>query len=79
MYRGWPVGDFLAFDDKLERARLMSQLDIEPQNLSDPEVDQLLAFLQSLTGTESIKGRLGRPETVPSGPPCGLTESFDPA
>lgn len=60
-------GDFLAFDDKLERARLMSQLDIEPQNLSDPEVDQLLAFLQSLTGTESIKGRLGRPETVPSG------------
>ena len=59
--------DFLPLDDRMERSRLASQLDIEPKQLSDQEVEQLLAFLHTLTGTESVQGRLGRPERVPSG------------
>jgi cytochrome c peroxidase len=59
--------DFLPFADTYERARLASKLDIKPVELTDGEVDQIVAFLHSLTGTASIKGRLGRPERVPSG------------
>ena len=61
------ASDFRPFDDKLERARLAAQLDIEPRQLSDQEIAALVAFLGSLTGTDSIKGRLGRPDSVPSG------------
>lgn len=59
--------DFLASEDSAENARLRRQVDIEVVDLSDTEVAELVAFLQSLTGRDSIKGRLGRPETVPSG------------
>ncbi len=59
--------DFLPFADARERARLGSRLDIETISLSEAEIDQLVAFLQSLTGTKSVKGRLGRPASVPSG------------
>ncbi len=59
--------DFVSFDDLRERARLASRLDIAPVALKDPEIEALVAFLGALTGTESIKGRLGRPQTVPSG------------
>ena len=31
------------------------------------EVGALIAFLKSLTGTDSINGRLGKPTSVPSG------------
>ncbi|WP_243694273.1 cytochrome-c peroxidase [Shimia isoporae] len=59
--------DFLAFQDSRERSRLASRADIDPVELSDAEVAQLIAFLNALTGTESIKGRLGIPDRVPSG------------
>lgn len=61
------AADFLSFQDKFERQRLASRSDIEPVVLSDKEVDQIVAFLHSLTGTQSVKGRLGRPASVPSG------------
>lgn len=61
------ASDFLPFDDKLERARLARRADLAPQDLSDRQVEQILAFLDALTGQESIKGRLGRPARVPSG------------
>ncbi len=60
-------GDFLPLDDRYERARLRARLDIMPLDLSDSEVGQLVAFLNALTGTASLKGRLGRPDRVPSG------------
>ena len=53
--------------DSRERARLASQLDVAPVSLSDAEVAQVVAFLHALTGTDSLKGRLGRPDSVPSG------------
>ena len=59
--------DFVAFQDKRELARLKAKVDIEPLDLGDEDVAALVAFLKSLTGTQSIKGRLGRPESVPSG------------
>ncbi|MBO9398962.1 methylamine utilization protein MauG [Shimia sp. R9_2] len=59
--------DFLAFSDTRERARLASRTDIERIELDDAEVAQIVAFLHALTGTESIKGRLGVPDSVPSG------------
>lgn len=58
--------DFIAFDDKRERKRLASHVDIRPVQLDDEAIDDLVAFLHALTGTESIKGRLGRPDRVPS-------------
>ncbi|RMF36925.1 MAG: methylamine utilization protein MauG [Alphaproteobacteria bacterium] len=59
--------DFLSLDDRLEQARFTARLDITPRRLSDAEIADLVAFLKALTGTASVKGRLGRPERVPSG------------
>lgn len=59
--------DFIAFQDHRERARLAARIDITPVALSDDEVSDLVAFLNALTG--SAGGRLGRPDTVPSGLP----------
>ena len=61
--------DFPVHDDRLELARLRGRVDIDPVALNDREVDEIVAFLHSLTGGESVKGRLGRPEAVPSGLP----------
>ena len=57
--------DFIALDDARERARLKARVDIEPVALDDREVGELIAFLNALTG--GGKGRLGRPDKVPSG------------
>ncbi|NBR54198.1 MAG: methylamine utilization protein MauG, partial [Rhodobacteraceae bacterium] len=59
--------DFVSFEDSQERARLASRLDITPISLDDTEVAELVAFLETLTGDDSVKGRLGRPDAVPSG------------
>ncbi len=59
--------DFLPLDDARERARLSSRLDIVPVSLSDSEVADLVAFMHALSGTASLRGRLGRPDAVPSG------------
>ncbi len=59
--------DFVSFQDTRERELMRSALDIEPVALNDVEVQQLVAFMHALTGERSVKGRLGRPATVPSG------------
>ncbi len=59
--------DFIGQKDAREMARLAKAIDIESKNLTDSEIADLVAFLQTLTGGDSTKGRLGRPETVPSG------------
>ncbi len=53
--------------DRYERARLGAAVDIAPVTLTETEIKSIVAFLHALTGTESIKGRLGRPNRVPSG------------
>ncbi|WP_260518746.1 cytochrome-c peroxidase [Aliiroseovarius sp. M344] len=59
--------DFLPFQDKRERARLASQVDVTSLEMSDDEITELVAFLKALTGTASSRGRLGTPVSVPSG------------
>lgn len=61
------AADFLPLLDARERARLAARVDITPVSLTDPEIRQIVAFLHALTGTESLSGRLGRPDSVPSG------------
>ncbi len=41
--------DFLPFEDKRERRRLASRIDLNPVELSNTEIAQLVAFLHSLT------------------------------
>ena len=59
--------DFISLQDAREQARQVAAIDIEPRALSDAQVADILAFLHALTGAESTEGRLGRPESVPSG------------
>ncbi len=59
--------DFIALQDRRERDRLKSRIDIEPRRLKAQDISDLVSFLHALEGTESIKGRLGKPVSVPSG------------
>ncbi|MEO0389137.1 MAG: cytochrome c peroxidase, partial [Pseudomonadota bacterium] len=59
--------DFIAQADARETARQAARIDIAPVALSTDEVADIVAFLGALTGGDSTKGRLGRPDTVPSG------------
>ncbi|MGB0844421.1 MAG: cytochrome-c peroxidase [Alphaproteobacteria bacterium] len=58
--------DFIVFEDTRELERHKSHVDIKPVDLNDTEIDQVLSFLKALTGTD---GRLGAPDSVPSGLP----------
>ena len=59
--------DFVTFSDKREQDRIISSIDIKPIDLSEKEIDQLVSFLQSLTGKSRNQRPLGKPEKVPSG------------
>jgi cytochrome c peroxidase len=59
--------DFVTFSDKREQDRIISSIDIKPIDLNDKEIDQLVSFLESLTGVSGNKRPLGKPKKVPSG------------
>mgnify|MGYP002152221492 CR=1 FL=1 len=59
--------DFVVTQDRLERARHRARVDIDLPPLTGAEIEDLVAFLHALTGTESVEGRLGVPDSVPSG------------
>lgn len=61
--------DFVVWQDPYEMARQARARDIEPIALTDEEVDDLVAFLNSLTGTSIKNPPFGQPESVPSGLP----------
>ena len=61
--------DMVIQSDVREMARFESRLDIEPIALSDGEVADIVAFLNTLTETTKGPFELGRPESVPSGLP----------
>lgn len=63
------VTDFVIWEDAREMARLRSRVDIEPVELADDDVDALVAFLHALSDEAALKGRLGKPKSVPSGLP----------
>ena len=54
-------------DNAAEVKAIADSITIKPIKVSDSEVTDLLAFLGTLTDTKAQKGRLGIPETIPSG------------
>ena len=66
-----PKGDFpddlTVLRDPAEVDAIAAANELEPISLTDAEVGQLLAFLDSLTDPASLPGRLGVPDSVPSG------------
>ncbi|MEO0637051.1 MAG: cytochrome c peroxidase [Pseudomonadota bacterium] len=61
--------DYAVLDNEREMARLQAAITIEPMDLSDEDIDALVAFLETLTDEDGVNGRLGKPDTVPSGLP----------
>ncbi|GGM02930.1 methylamine utilization protein MauG [Pseudooceanicola nanhaiensis] len=61
--------DWTIMDAPDEVARIADANELEPLALSDGQVDDILAFLAALTDREAAEGRLGVPDTVPSGLP----------
>ena len=59
--------DFIVWSDKREMARHRRANDLPPVSLNESEIRSVIAFLESLTGKQSVKGRLGIPTAVPSG------------
>ena len=57
----------MVLEDRFERERLKSHLDITPISITENEIAQIISFLESLTGENSIHGELGKPVRVPSG------------
>ena len=61
--------DFLVWDDRFEMERFKNKIDIQPIDLSDYDIEDLVSFMHALTGQTSQKLRFGIPEKVPSGLP----------
>jgi cytochrome c peroxidase len=61
--------DFAIQQDSREMARQAAALDITPVALTDAEIADIIAFLNTLTGATADKPPLGRPDRVPSGLP----------
>ncbi|MBT8475029.1 MAG: cytochrome-c peroxidase [Rhodobacteraceae bacterium] len=61
--------DWTVMEDAEERAAIAAAVKVTPVALSDAEIADLLAFLESLSDPVALAGRLGVPEAVPSGLP----------
>ncbi len=61
--------DFAIHADSREMARQANAIEMRPIRLSDQDVDDLVAFLNALTGVTAEERPLGRPNKVPSGLP----------
>ena len=61
--------DFAVLEDKEEQRAIAAAVRTSPVRLSPAEIAEIIAFLDSLTDPVAISGRLGVPETVPSGLP----------
>lgn len=61
--------DFPVLADGAELDAIARANELSPQDLDDAEIAALIAFLHALTDETSLKGRLGVPQSVPSGLP----------
>ncbi|RKF14304.1 methylamine utilization protein MauG [Alginatibacterium sediminis] len=59
--------DLLASLDNKEQQLLRASISIEPVQLSEDQLTQILAFLSALNDPNAQQGRLGIPQSVPSG------------
>lgn len=63
---GEAAKDWEPMDDLAEVLRIAMAAEIEPVELSETEIDQLMSFLSALEDPISRHGRLGVPDRVPS-------------
>lgn len=68
--------DFIALDDPGVTASIVRAIEIEPQPLSDYEIDRLLDFMEALTDPSAGDLRKTVPKRVPSGLPLAETRGF---
>lgn len=61
--------DWAIMDDPAERDAILSRARPTPPALSEADVDDLIAFLEALSDPVALAGRLGIPDSVPSGLP----------
>ena len=61
--------DFRVMSDPQELAAITAANELQPLKLAPSEVDQIIAFLETLSDKDSLTGRLGVPKQVPSGLP----------
>ncbi len=61
--------DFVVRHDRLEEQRRISAIEIDLPPLTDPQIADILAFLNALTGETALERPMGRPDRVPSGLP----------
>lgn len=61
--------DWRVMDDPDALGAIAAANELVPMSLSDPDIADLIAFLGALTDEGAITGRLGIPETLPSGLP----------
>lgn len=64
-----PLNDFAALDDEVELLDIAAANELSGIDLEEAEMRAILAFLSALTDEASLKGRLGVPDSVPSGLP----------
>ena len=61
------VEDWKIMDDPIERAAIAQAVSTPPIALSDTDISDLVAFLETLSDPQALAGRLGVPDAVPSG------------
>ncbi len=61
--------DWAVLTDPAELEAISAAVKLAPPELDDAEIAELVAFLGALTDETALKGRLGIPDTVPSGLP----------
>lgn len=61
--------DFALITNPAEVAEIAAANELPPQTLDQTEIDEILAFLHSLTDERGARGRLGIPSALPSGLP----------
>lgn len=66
--------DWAVMDTPADRAAIAAAIRTPPRTLSPAEIEQLMAFLASLTDPAALQGRLGVPARVPSGLPVHPVE-----
>lgn len=59
--------DFAILRDPVEVAKIAQANVLKPRHLDQDEIREIIAFLNSLTDVQSLKGALGIPASVPSG------------
>ncbi|MEM9580639.1 MAG: cytochrome c peroxidase [Pseudomonadota bacterium] len=69
--------DWKPMEDMAEVLRIALATELDPVQITDAEVDQLMAFLRSLEDPISKHGRLGVPERVPSDLPMDPSPAFN--